>query len=182
MPDSHTLRAPFALLAVLMAIIAQALSGWPMQVRFGYAPLNYWAAAALALLLPLTVLWVALRLPRRSLKIAGLVLSAVVALPSLVFVALAWLEWSQLTNNVDSSFELLSEGRAESASYRLYRTDCGATCANGLVLRKEYDSPFGFKLVSPVWSLNRASEGTVQVQGSVVRIVNGSNVLATITP
>ena len=114
-----------------------------MQVRFGYAPLNYWAVAALALLLPLTVLWVALRLPRRSLKIAGLVLSAVVALPSLVFVALAWLEWSQLTNNVDSSFELLSQGRAESASYRLYRTDCGATCAYELVLRKEYDSPFG---------------------------------------
>ena len=143
MPHSHTLRAPFALLAVLMASSRRRYLVAPMQVRFGYAPLNYWAAAALALLLQLTVLWVAHRLPRRSLKIAGLVLSAVVALPSLVFVALAWLEWSQLTNNVDSSFELLSQGRAESASYRLYRTDCGATCAYELVLRKEYDSPFG---------------------------------------
>jgi hypothetical protein len=173
-------RTPLLLLAVLMAVIVHAVSGLPMQVRFTYVPLNHWLAATLALWLPVMVLWVALRLVRRTHKVAGIVVSGVVALPSLAFAVLVCLEGSHVINNVDSSFELLSEAKSESASYRLYRTNCGATCAYGLVLRREYDSPLGVKLVSPVWSLYRASEGAVQVKGSAVRIVSGTNVLATI--
>lgn len=180
MPHSHTMRIPLALLALLIAAIAHAMSGLPLQVRFGYATLNYWLAGTLALLLPVMVLWVALRMSRRSLKVAGIAVSVVVALPSLAFVTLAWHEGSQITNNVDTSFELLSEGKSGLARYRLYRTNCGATCAYGLVLRQEYDSPIGVKLVTPVWSLYRASEGAVQIEGSAVRVVSGVNVLATI--
>lgn len=47
---------------------------------------------------------------------------------------------------------------------RLYRSDCGATCAYGLVLRKELDTGLGIVAVRSLWSRNRAYEGRLQMQ------------------
>ncbi len=47
---------------------------------------------------------------------------------------------------------------------RLYRSDCGATCAYGLVLRKELDTGLGIVFVRSLWSRNRAYEGRLQMQ------------------
>lgn len=47
---------------------------------------------------------------------------------------------------------------------RLYRSDCGATCADGLVLRKELDTGLGIAFVRSLWSRNRAYEGRLQMQ------------------
>lgn len=94
---------------------------------------------------------------------------------------LGWLDSKNVENNVDPSFELLSQRQVKSVYYRLYRTNCGATCAYGLVLRKEYDLILGVKVVTPMWSQYRASEGEIVLgDTSTVRVVHGSRVLVTI--
>lgn len=80
-------------------------------------------------------------------------------------------------SEADGSYELVGQAQAERVSYRLYRTDCGATCSFGLELREELDLPFGVKLVMPKWSMYRAAEGTVRVEGSSLLIENGNDVL-----
>lgn len=175
------MRRPLWLLVAVTAVLVYNVSGVPWQPEFVYAPLNYWLAAALALSVPALVLWIALNSSRRFLRLGGVVASAIIAIPCFFLAALSWLDGKNVENNVDRSFELLSEGQTRLAHYRLYRTNCGATCAYGLMLRKEYDVVPGVKLVTPIWSQYRASEGEIVLEGtSTVHVVNGSTVLVTI--
>lgn len=149
-------RNALIILAVVIGIIAINFVGWPFGVRFNYTPLNYWAALLLSIALPLSVFNVGIRLGNKILRILGICVSLLVAAPSLtasLFIGAEALD-VQSKNN-DSSLELLHQIPVGIFTYRLYRTDCGATCAFGLSLRKEIDTPIGLKLVRSVWSKYR---------------------------
>ena len=104
-------------------------------------------------------------------------LSVLLLLPSLMISGCAALEAPRVNEKVDGSYELISEASGKSSNFRLYRTNCGATCAFGLDLREERDMFLGVKLVSPIWSLYRASEGRVVVDKSTVTVIHGNNIL-----
>jgi hypothetical protein len=174
MAHSRKSLAPLLLFAGVAGVLAHAFSSLPFQIRFPFPVLNWLVAVALAWILPAALVWLASRTRRKYLKVSVGILALAFALGSLVFSMFAVLG-SAMENG--ASWELLSEAKSQQAHYRLYRTDCGATCAFGLVLRKEYDLPLGMKVVSPVWSLYRESEGTVSVESSTIKVRRGLVVL-----
>jgi hypothetical protein len=163
-------------LIFILAVLAQAVLELPYRPRFASPTANYWAVAALSALTPLIAYFLARRVPRKWLRRIGYVGATALLLPCLLISSCAMLE-APRPFGPDTSYEFLSEARAGRFAYRLYRTNCGATCAYGLDLREELNLPFGTKLVSPIWSLYRASEGTVKLEESSVVVVNGGGVL-----
>lgn len=181
-PPSHPLRVPLICLAAVALLIAHGLSSLPLQIRFALVPLNYLSAAALALLLPVMLIWVSLRSPWRWLTATGYIASVLVTIPVLLFVMFALIGAAEVEDNLDPALTFLSQAGPGPLRYRLYRTNCGATCNYGLGLRREYDFPLGIRLVTPVWFLYPAEEGIVQLAGDTVRVVYGSKVLGTVQP
>jgi hypothetical protein len=163
-------------LAVILALIAQAMLDLPFRIRSENPATNYWIVAGLSILAPVLLFLVARPIPNALVRRTGLVAAAVIAIPCVAVSSCAMLEAPKLSER-DGSYELLSEAYAGPLAYRLYRTNCGATCAFGLELREERELPLGMKLVSPRWSLYRASEGTVKVEQSAVLVVKGEDVL-----
>lgn len=164
-------------LALILAMFAQAMLNLPYRPRLASPVANYWAVAALAALTPLLGFAVARTMRSNWLRPAAYIGAALLVIPCILISSCALLEAPRAAG-VDRSYELLSEARADRFSYRLYRTNCGATCPYGLELREELDLPFGVKLISPKWSLYRASEGAVRVERSAVVVVRGDDVLA----
>jgi len=78
----------------------------------------------------------------------------------------------------DPSYRLLSEVGRPLGSYRLYQTNCGATCAYGLELRREYSALGLLSAVSPVWQAAAEDAATLRVAGDGrVQVVRGEYVL-----
>ncbi len=179
MPLGPSLRRPLLILVLVIALVTYCSAGALWQIRFSYVPANYWMAAILSISLPISMLWVALRIQRKLLKIVAIVFTVLVALPFLLFSALALFESTHIENNTDNSFALISEGKRFGVYYRLYRSDCGATCSTDLVLRKEYDSHVGIKLVTPIWFERHQPTGTIQVDDrGTIRVMDGEQLLA----
>jgi hypothetical protein len=165
-----------AALVLISAISAQAMLGLPYRPRFGNPTANYWAVAVLAALTPLLAYFVARTIAAKWPRRIGLIGALALMLPCSLVSSCAMFE-APLPAHRDTSYQLLSEAHDGAVAYRLYRTNCGATCAYGLDLREEMDLRWGAKLVSPMWSLYRASEGTVEVEESAVLVVRGNEVL-----
>ena len=176
MPHRSVRVIAWAALALILALCMQAMLGLPYRPRFASVRANYWAVAALAAVMPVLAFLVAKSIPRTWLRRLVFVGAGVVMLPCVLISSCAVLE-APRPAEADSSFELLSETSAGKVAYRLYRTNCGATCAYGLELREELALPFGVKLVSPKWSLYRASEGALKLEAASVLVVNGDDVL-----
>jgi hypothetical protein len=174
-PKAVRFLATTALMLILV-VAAQAVLGLPYRPRFASPTANYWAVAALSTLTPVLAYFLALTVPRKWLRRTGYVCATALLLPCLFISSCAMLE-APRPSGPDTSYELLSEARAGRFAYRLYRTDCGATCAYGLDLREELDLSFGAKLVSPIWSLYGASEGAVKLENSSVVVVNRGGML-----
>jgi hypothetical protein len=174
MAHSRRSLAPLLLFSGVACVLAHAFSSLPFQIRFPFPVLNWLIAVALAWTLPTALVWLAGRTRRKYVKVSACILALAFALGSLVFSMFAVLG-SAMESGV--SWELLSEAKSRQAHYRLYRTDCGATCAFGLALRQEYDLPLRMKVISPVWSLYRESEGAVSIEGSTIRVRKGPVVL-----
>ena len=164
-------------LGLTLTVAMQAALGLPYRVRFSNSAANYWAVAVLAALFPLCVFCLSASIRQAWLRRTGFVAAGLILLPSLAFTSCALLEAPRVFVP-DASYVLLSEVRAEQVAYRLYRTNCGATCAFGLELRKEHDLFFGLRLVSPKWSMYHASEGAVKLEPSSVLVVKGEQILA----
>ena len=111
------------------------------------------------------------------LRTLVIVLSVLLLLPCAVIAGCATLEAPTANEKGDGSYELISEASDGSKNFRLYRTNCGATCAFGLDLREEREILWGAKLVSPMWSLYRASEGRVVVKKSTVSVLHKTDIL-----
>lgn len=174
---SYSLFLALATLALIVVVTAQSIYKLPYQVRFSLPALNYWVSAGMALSVPFLLFWISLSLRRKWIRGLVMALSILLLLPSLVISGCAALEAPTVSENVDGSYELISEATGEASTFRLYRTNCGATCAFGLDLREEREIFLGVKLVSPVWSLYRASEGRVVVEKSTISVLHGSDVL-----
>lgn len=163
-------------MTIILAVFAQAMLDLPYRVRFANPAANYWAVAVLSIAAPCLLFIVVRTITQVWLRRMGLVATVVIALPCLAISSCAMME-APKPSEVDGSYELLSEAYAGPVAYRLYRTNCGATCAYGLELREERNFLPGMKLVSPKWSLYRASEGAVKVDHSSVLVVKGGDVL-----
>jgi hypothetical protein len=86
-------------------------------------------------------------------------------------------------NAEDLSFRPLGEASTPKAAYRLYQTNCGATCAYGLELRREVDLPVGLRIVSPVWSAYREEPAAVRfTEQGTVEVYRGNYVLVSVKP
>ena len=177
MPHRTAFLVALAALILIFGLVGQAVFNLPYRVRFANPAANYLAVAALSVLAPFLLLFVGRSIRKAWLRRSALVAVGFIAIPCLVISSCAVLDAPALSEP-DLSYELLSEAQAGNVAYRLYRTNCGATCAFGLDLREERDLPFGVRLVSPKWSLYRASEGTVKVDPSSVIVVDGEVILA----
>jgi hypothetical protein len=176
MPHKSAQFIVTAALMLILAVLAQAVLGLPYRPRFASPTANYWAVAALSTLTPVLAYLLALTVPRKWMRRTGYVGATALLLPCLFISSCAMLE-APRPFGPDTSYEFLSEVRTGRFAYRLYRTNCGATCAYGLDLREELDLPFGVKLVSPIWSLYGASEGAVKLEESFVVVVNEDGLL-----
>lgn len=171
-------RIALVLLGVLALLFAQGLLGLPYQLRSSSSALNHWAAALAIVSLPVLAMYGAPAIPAHWHPRRVFFGAAVLVIPSVLLASCAALIAPPFGQSDD--FQLISEAQAGLSTYRLYRSDCGATCATGLVLREEIDVFIGLALVAPVWSMYRASEGGLTVDESTVRVVRGASVLAEI--
>lgn len=170
---------PFVLVFIAV-IFLQAVLDLPYRPRFSSPALNYWIVAALAALTPVLIFLAASTIPKIWVRRTALICAMLLALPCLLVSSCALLE-APHTSEADLSYQPLSEAPTERFVYRLYRTDCGATCANGLELREELDLAFGAKLVTTRWSLYPASEGTLKLDKSSVLVVNKNSIIGAIS-
>lgn len=175
MPHRNSIRGPLIAVALIGVIVACNLSSIEPQLRFQYAPLNYWIASSLACALPVSVLWLCVRVSGRAARVALALATAVTSLPCAVFLFFCLL--TAPTTDIDPSFERISEFQEGSLAFRLYRTNCGATCSFGLVLRREIDLPLGLKLVTSLWGKDREDHAVVRRDSGMIQVVSQSSVL-----
>ena len=166
----------------IAAVIVFILGGWPFQVRFTYPPLNYWAVAALFFAIPFGLLALTWAFQGRILRAVIVVLAVLVGIPAGTVGLVVSSEARRIQNSgVDSSFVLLQEISSGTYRYRLYRTDCGATCAFGLVLRREFVTPFGLSIVNVIWSKYREDDAQLSLgKHKEIQIITQGTILATI--
>jgi hypothetical protein len=168
----------YILFGIVVGAIAFNWAGWPFQLRFSHPHLNYWAYASLCVLLPFSMFISAMGIEQKGVKVIGLLLSVVLALPLSLLAFFAIDEAKDIMDRgEDYSFKLLDQASTSTGMFRLYLTDCGATCGHGLLLRKEFDTPIGIKLVFPEWSVYRQSEARLDNSPNSLKVVNGSIVL-----
>jgi hypothetical protein len=172
-----TARAALGVAASISAFATTLISG-PWVPRFTFEPLNYWFVAASALAIPASLIWLAIAIPgfwRKALAFVAASSSAIPMVP-LGLISLAEANSAAAGNNL--SHLRLAEISRGHTTYRLYRTDCGATCAYGLQLRKEIDALGVIKLVSTVWSVDHEKDGALRLSPTgQVEVVRGEYVL-----
>jgi hypothetical protein len=176
-PHAKSAALPLVVCSVIACAVGLAVSPLPLQLRFQHPAANYWFASALAIALPCSIAWSAARFRRRWLRMAGLFVALLVAIPCGVFSLFALADAPEASSTVDPSFELIDQASPRGSAYRLYRTDCGATCSFGLALRREVDLLAGLKVVTPLWSQYRESEARLGVTSTHVQVLQGTKVL-----
>jgi MFS family permease len=179
MTTRSTSVIPLLLLAIILGMTAQGVFGLPYQLRLSSAAENYWMLSIGVILFPVLLGWFAMSLSRRWIRRFSFLCAILLLLPCLFASSCAAHKAPQL-GQVDLSYELLSEAKDDEITYRLYRTNCGATCAYGLDLRKERDLFLGIKLVSPFWSKYQALAGEVTVKNQKIQVSSGTEVLVTL--
>jgi hypothetical protein len=162
-------------------VIAIVLSNWldfVYKIRFYNVYYNYLVYTILCVLLPLSVFSLSALTNNNIIKISGLSFAAVSLMPALILAFFANIETNSIKKQgSDPSFKLLDQAINNKITYRLYRTDCGATCAYGLSLQKEIDTSLGIKFVYPVWSIYKQSEGLLVTNGGFIQVVSNNKIL-----
>jgi hypothetical protein len=177
MRQSSPQRLPSFILGASLAVLAVSQITSPIALRFSHDVLNYLSVGLAALGVPSALAWLAFRM-QGPYKPLVLTLAAVLAIPLGVYGLLALSEGTHVTNGIHASLKPLDETKVGSAIYRLYQTDCGATCAYGLALRKEYDAPILLKAVSTVWSADGEDGAELRVgEDGKAQVVRGNYVL-----
>ncbi|TOG07997.1 hypothetical protein CGJ08_23930 [Vibrio parahaemolyticus] len=140
--------------------------GWPVQLRFSDAHLNYYFITMLCVLLPIVLFFKMLISGYKSNYLVALISSGVLGLGCLVVGNFAYLDAAEIKkSNIDLSFEKIDEIRHGNTFFRLYRTNGGATTSYGLILRSESKDLFGVKLVDEIFSKYKASEAEMTLVG-----------------
>lgn len=162
---------------IAAALLLQAVMGLPYQPRFSVSALNYWAVAAIAVAMPTLLL---LHRPSKGGRRSGVFpgLGALLAVPCAILAVCSLLFAPSYRGN-DLTFEPVDEVTSNDVAYRLYFYSC-TTCSYGLELRAERELPLGVKLVSPLWSRDETVRGRIALEPRALRVVDGTNVLASI--
>ncbi|MBB3121633.1 hypothetical protein [Pseudoduganella violacea] len=141
--------SPLTMLGACLATIALILA--PVSPRFDYAPLNYLAAMALAMLLPFSLCWLALRIRARGWQAGMTGLALLTWLPALAFVFMASYPLrTALAQSETAEDEPVASLRSGGDHYRLYRLSGGARSSWSVLLRRETPLLPGLKLVRDV--------------------------------
>ncbi len=136
------------------------LIGWPFKIRFTSIVLNYWFIVLLCIALPISTWTAAQSSERKAIRISGKVLALLLTIITILAGSSAYMDATYInTRGYDASFETVGTVSSGSFTYRLYRTNGGATTDYGLELRREFESPFGIKLVQTLWSKYHEFEG-----------------------
>jgi hypothetical protein len=136
-----------------MAGIVSGLGHWPVKISFQHPALNNIVLTVLVFSIPFLLL--ALAWVTRSRLVKGLLIllgiaSFLPAIPIGFFATIAAIDI--LESGKDGSFEQISALPQGSRMLRLYVSNCGATCAYGLVLQEELEIPLGLKISRKIWS------------------------------
>ncbi len=152
--------------------------GWPVELRFEYAPLNYFIFTVFCLCGLFLPFLISYQCKNMYLKWMGIGLSIVIAVPFFGIGVLANIEGvDAIRKGYDSSYRYLKEVQADGHFFRLYRTNCGATCPFSLELREEWDSGIGIKLVKTVWNEHNAVNAELITIGSEVQVISSGDLL-----
>lgn len=141
---------PFALLTTSLAAIALIFA--PASLRFDYAPLNYLAAMALAMLPPFSLCWLTLRIRARGWQAGMTGLALLTWLPALAFVFMASypLRAALARSDMAEDEPVASLRSGDGSHYKLYRLSGGARSSWSVLLRRETPLLPGLKLVRDV--------------------------------
>lgn len=135
----------------------------PIKLRFEEAKYNYLFVSILSIALPLSIFLSSFTLKKWA-RIMTIIISIVVAFPSMIVFFFASESFSDISvEGVDTSFDKISEVESNGSTYRLYRTNGGATTSFGLVLRKEAKLTSNIKTVKVIFSKYQAREGTLML-------------------
>lgn len=133
------------------SLAAIALAMAPVSLRFDYAPLNYIAVMALALLPPFSLCWLALRIRARGWQAGMTGLALLTWLPALAFVFMASFPLRTALNQGEMADETpIASLRSGGDHYQLYRISGGAHSSWSVLLRRETALLPGLKLVRDV--------------------------------
>ena len=138
-------------LFVLSSVVGIGFESW----RVGrVASLAFW-------LTPLFMLVLATQVRQRSWRIVATTSMTFLVLLSALPACFASLEVNDISRERDPVFEPLWNEQRGASKVVLYRSNCGATCDFGLVLRQERRILPGLQMVRFVHSWYRAYEATV---------------------
>jgi hypothetical protein len=176
---NNTTRASLGVAVAISAFAITLVSG-PWVPRFTFEPLNYWFMAASALAIPASFTWLAIATPGFWRKALAFVAASSTAIPLVPLGFIALSEATSVAEGKNLPHLRLAEISNGRMVYRLYRTDCGATCAYGLQLRKEVDMLGVIKFVSTVWAADHETEGALRLSPTgQVEVVRGEYVVHT---
>jgi hypothetical protein len=174
-----TRSAAVLLIVSLLAFSLTFLPG-PWVPRFTCEPLNYWFTGVSALAIPASLLTLGLALRSLWPGVALILLAVLSAVPLAPFSFFAMMAASDQADPSHSHLWKLDEASRQHYKYRLYRTDCGATCSYGLELRKEVDVIHVVKLISPVWSTDGEKSATLRfTPAGHLQVIQGERILFT---
>lgn len=170
------LLRPLLLLAMIASFIAYEWL-WPgPHLRFQNALAGECFTIGVAVALPASLFWLGACASRKPLRVLLLCAGVLLAVPCAAVLVFS-LSALPSAGDDDPAFTLISQLEDDGSTFRLYRSDCGATCSFDLMLRREADLPLGLKLSTSLWSRPREGEGALRKQGSVIQVVNVSGVL-----
>ncbi|PHS20497.1 MAG: hypothetical protein COA86_00685 [Kangiella sp.] len=152
------------LVFLIVATIVLNTTKLSIELQFENPSSNYLFVMMLCILLPLSILLWGILAKTKNRKIAGIILSVLIAFPSgIIYFFVSSNYENVLSTGIDSSFEKIDEVTVGDSWYKLYRTNGGATTAYGLVLRKENKLFLGIKTVENIYSKYKAYESTLKV-------------------
>ena len=135
----------------LLALVVLNRLEWPFAIRLYDWRLNEILGSLILVATSIAIIWFGLSLDHRLL---GIILTApglVLLIYVLAFVTLALPRDFSRSSPYD--LEPLDAVAVGPEKYRLYSTDSGGVGAISYdLLRREYDTPFGFKLVKTLWA------------------------------
>jgi len=144
------------LVVILLILFFTVIVAWFLGIRTVSARLNF-IFLGIALPLPTICFFLAFRKYRlghilNKVAIGFLLFLAIIsalAFCGWLFLVTFWLP-DVMLKDIDRSFELTRTVKIDNEIYRVYTTNCGATCAFGVVVRKETEILPGFFYVKNV--------------------------------
>ena len=141
------------LLLVLAALVLNIGTTWPLTIRFYDWRLNYWCGALLPIALAVSVVLFGAALQRPLFKVAAWAVGAVLFSVFCINLLLIRMAIPSASDKEDPNLRLMNELQIKGVRFRLYENDGigGMFAVPSADLRKEWDTPLGFKLVHSVW-------------------------------